>query len=150
MTRFLTFKKEIIEYCEADIDILQESCNAFRSWLLSITSQEEIEGLLDGGDRVTKTVGIDPFQYSTLISTCMVVYRFCFSKEKYKVYLSDRRVVVGYLKNVEMRLEDDCGNAIDVDTVLIPHKEFVSTPFAWMPSCSLRVLIYIAAFLYSG
>ena len=133
--KIFDFKKELIEYCEADVNILQESCNAFRSWLLSITSREEIIDVQDGGDRVTKTLGVDPLQYCTLASTCMAVYRFCFLTEKYNVVLSNGQNVVGYLKNGEMSLEDDSGNAIEQTTVQIVHKEFVSTPFARMPSC---------------
>jgi hypothetical protein len=36
--KVFNFKDEITAYCDDDVNILQESCNAFRSWLLGITS----------------------------------------------------------------------------------------------------------------
>ena len=59
------FRKEILAYCEDDVNILHESCNEFRNWLLSITSREDVVDVAEGGERVTRRVGIDPFQYNT-------------------------------------------------------------------------------------
>ncbi len=49
-------KKEIVEYCRSDVDILRKGCLKFREECLEIAN-------------------IDPFQYLTIASVCMAVYR---------------------------------------------------------------------------
>jgi hypothetical protein len=48
-------KKDILAYCKSDVDILKRGCTIFR------------QSFLDQG--------IDPFQYCTIASTCMALYR---------------------------------------------------------------------------
>ena len=134
------FKKEILAYCEDDVNILQESCNSFRSWLLGITSREEVVDVGEGGEREVKLIGIDPFQYNTLASVCMATYRHMFLTEKYSVSLEDGRNVEGYLQNDQLQLVDTAGGSVDMGSVEIKGMEFVSTPFARMPSCGFAGL----------
>ena len=49
-------KKEIVEYCSSDVDILRKGCLKFREEFLEIAN-------------------IDPFQYLTIASVCMAIYR---------------------------------------------------------------------------
>ena len=48
-------KKEIVEYCRSDVDILRKGCSKFREEFLEIAN-------------------IDPFQYLTIASVCMAIY----------------------------------------------------------------------------
>jgi hypothetical protein len=102
--------------------------------------REEVVDVGEGGERVTKVIGIDPFQYNTLASVCMATYRYLFLTEKNSIELEDGRTVTGYLQNDRLRLVDEMsggdgnGETIDPDTVQIV-KKFVSTPFARMPAC---------------
>lgn len=49
-------KKELFEYCESDVDILRKGGLKFREEFLKIAN-------------------IDPFQYLTIASVCMAIYR---------------------------------------------------------------------------
>jgi hypothetical protein len=53
------FKKEMASYCKQDVDILAESCLAYRRLMC-------------------KETGCDPFVYTTLASVCNAVYRYVF------------------------------------------------------------------------
>ena len=129
------FRKEILAYCRDDVNILQESCKAFRSWLLGITGREEVLDVAGAGERVTKFVGVDPFQYNTLASVCMATFLYLFLEEKYDVELRDGRRVTGYMRNEVMtRFVDSTGATMDPSDVDPVDKKFVSTPFARMPS----------------
>ena len=130
------FKKEVLAYCEADVSILQESCNKFRQLMLDITSREEIVGKGEGGEAITKTVGIDCLQYTTLASLCMATYRYMFLTEKYLVKMDNGREVTGYLTNGYLKLIDNDGRELaEEDRERVQEMTFVSTPFAKMPSC---------------
>ena len=49
------FNKEMIEYCHSDVDILRRGCIEFREQFMEF--------------------GIDPFQYTTIASTCMALFK---------------------------------------------------------------------------
>lgn len=55
-------KKELEEYCRSDVDILRRGCLKFREEFLEIAN-------------------IDPFQYLTIASVCMAIYRSKYIKE---------------------------------------------------------------------
>lgn len=57
------FKKEITEYCESDVDILRKGCLELRRQFLEIAN-------------------IDPFQYITIASVCMGIFRSKYIQEK--------------------------------------------------------------------
>ena len=50
------FRKEIETYCRSDVDILRRACLQFRHLMLNVT-------------------GVDPFQYVTIASVCMGIYK---------------------------------------------------------------------------
>jgi len=130
------FMKEIYDYCEDDVNILQESCNAFRSWLIGITGREDVVDVGEGGERVTRTVAVDPLQYNTLASVCMATYRHMFLVEKHRVELADGRTVTGLLQNESWGLiDDETGAEIEHSKAEVQSSEFISTPFARMPAC---------------
>ena len=57
------FKKELFEYCRSDVDILRRGCLNLREEFIEIAN-------------------IDPFQYLTIASVCMAIYRKKYLKEK--------------------------------------------------------------------
>ena len=135
------FRKEIYQYCEDDVNILQESCNAFRSWLLSITSREVAvsdravgEGQGPGGVRKTKTVGVDPLQYNTLASVCMATFRFLFLTEEFEVETEGGQTLREFVSTDHRRFLDNSGKDVPTDEVRVKKRTFKSTPFARMPS----------------
>ena len=52
----LHLKKEMEEYCRSDVDILRRACLQFRNLMLDVTN-------------------VDPFQYLTIASVCMGIYK---------------------------------------------------------------------------
>ena len=54
-------RKELLEYCQSDVDILRRSCLQFRESFIKIAN-------------------IDPFQYVTIASVCMAIFRNKFLK----------------------------------------------------------------------
>ena len=63
-------QKELLDYCKSDVDILKQSCIAFRNLFLEITKRDESDK------------GVDPFVDSlTLASACHLVYRRNFMPE---------------------------------------------------------------------
>ena len=52
-------RKEVLEYCQSDVDILRRSCLQFRESFIKIAI-------------------IDPFQYVTIASVCMAIFRGSF------------------------------------------------------------------------
>ena len=67
----LDFRSEIYQYCEDDVNILQERCNAFRERMLSISSKDVVLYVGEGDETKIKKIGIDPFRYNTLAGVCM-------------------------------------------------------------------------------
>ena len=65
------FKKGMQAYCESDVDILRRCCLKFRKEYLSIAN-------------------IDPFQYMTIASVCMAIYRDKCMPEKSIAYIQSK------------------------------------------------------------
>ena len=59
--KLFDMRKELIEYCQSDVDILRHSCLQFRESFIKIAN-------------------IDPFQYATIASVCMAIFRDKFLK----------------------------------------------------------------------
>ena len=58
------FKKELIDYCKSDVDILSKACLIFRDLFMKITKRDEND------------TGVDPFiQCLTMPAACHYVYR---------------------------------------------------------------------------
>ena len=128
------FRKEIFQYCEDDVNILQESCNAFRTWLLSITSKEIVLDVGEGGERKTKIIGIDPFRYNTLAGVCMAVFRYLFLTEEFEVETEEGHILTERAGNESSTYYDSSGDTVPQSCVRVKNRVFKSTPFAHMPS----------------
>ena len=63
-------KKELLEYCISDVDILKRSLVIFRKLYISISA-------------------IDPLQYTTIASVCMAIFRRNFLLPEYKDIMCD-------------------------------------------------------------
>jgi len=66
------FAEHMKSYCRSDVDILRRSCLKFREMFMKITSGVNARG---------ETVALDPFDYITIASVCMSVYRSMFLPE---------------------------------------------------------------------
>ncbi len=87
------FKTEMLEYCRSDVDILRKACIEFRSLVI-------------------KTSKIDPFQYKTIASVCMNIFK--------RMFLEERGIVnVTYKKekmtDVPCKVKDDVWNVFIKD-----------------------------------
>ena len=78
------FKKEMDEYCRADVVVLRKACLRFRSMLLYIT-------------RDAHHTGIDPFSYLTIASVCMTIFKSKFLPETWQI--NDELVVNVLIKD---------------------------------------------------
>ena len=117
------------------MNILQESCNAFRAWLLSITSKEVVLDVAEGGERITKKIGVDPFQYNTLASVCKATFRYLFLTEEFALETKCGQSLTEYTRNDdERRLYDESGNVVDPNTIQVKKRTFTLTPFARIPA----------------
>ena len=81
------FRKEMLEYCRSDVDILRQACLKFRELLMTATGKQ-IEVRNKKGKKEKKWVGaVDPFDSVTIASVCMNVFRTKFLEEEWKVKL---------------------------------------------------------------
>ena len=63
------FKKEMLDYCRSDVDILRQACLKFRELLMSATG----DCVMDQGGKPQWTGAVDPFDSVTIASVCMNV-----------------------------------------------------------------------------
>ena len=75
------FKKEMLDYCRSDVDILRQACLKFRELLMSATG----DCVMDQGGKPQWTGAVDPFDSVTIASVCMNVYRTKFLEEEWRV-----------------------------------------------------------------
>lgn len=84
------FRKEMLEYCRSDVDILRQACMKFRQLLMSATGvQKEI---INEKNKIEKKWfgAVDPFDSVTIASVCMNVFRTKFIEEEWKVKFEGR------------------------------------------------------------
>ena len=75
------FRKEMLEYCRSDVDILRQTCLKFRDLLVSATGDK-----MTDEQGKTKWVGsVDPFDSVKIVSVCMNVYCTKFLVEEWQV-----------------------------------------------------------------
>lgn len=127
------FRKEILDYCRSDVDILRQACLEFRHMLMSATGKQE-EIINEKGKMEKVWVGaVDPFNSVTIASVCMNVYITKFLEEEWQVKFKidgnwnhanviDRQLFV-LDKNQWIK-------EADLEDKKITQKEFVSTPIA--------------------
>lgn len=75
------FRRDILNYCRSNVDILRQSCLQFRDLLMLYTG-EQVEVIDAKGKAEMTWVGaVDPFNYVTIASVCINVYRTKFLEE---------------------------------------------------------------------
>lgn len=82
------FKQELHDYCFSDVDILRRACTKFRRILREITGDKEIDPQTQE-IRNSIANGLDPFQFITIASVCMRVFRYAFFDEEWDVLLAE-------------------------------------------------------------
>ena len=130
------FRKEMLEYCRSDVDILRQACLKFRELLMTATGKQ-IEVRNKKGKTEKKWVGaVDPFDSVTIASVCMNVFRTKFLEEEWKVKLEGGDEWVPS-KLIDGKLYVLRGNEWILETKLegekVSEKEFVRTPIAKIP-----------------
>ncbi|KAL5011991.1 hypothetical protein ScPMuIL_010542 [Solemya velum] len=85
------FGKEMLEYCRSDVDILRQACLSFRTLLMESTGKWT-KTVDKKGRLVDKFVeAVDPFDYVTIASVCMGVYKTKFLEETWRVKLEGEK-----------------------------------------------------------
>ncbi|XP_059582038.1 uncharacterized protein LOC132250018 [Alligator mississippiensis] len=69
-------QKELAYYCHQDVKILKEACCLYRNEIMKMTRR--VDRVKVDGELQNVVRCIDPFQYITLASVCMAMYRFMF------------------------------------------------------------------------
>ena len=87
--RTFDFRKEIEEYCRADVNLLREGCMKFRQLIMESAG------------------GIDPFKSVTIASVTMQIYRTLFMPCEYQVCVNDGPWEKGFLKKDEFLVQRD-------------------------------------------
>lgn len=82
------FQEEMLRYCRSDVDILRRGCMAFRNTVLQATTIETSNVRPDG--TISKTIRdcVDPFDYVTIASVCMGIYKTLFLKHNTEVEIT--------------------------------------------------------------
>lgn len=134
------------KYCRADVDILRKACMKFSELMKQVTGEEKKKE--DPETLVERTVlsdSIDPFQYLTIASVCMGIYRYMYLEETWTVLLKtekERSLQEGRepvwceakleSKGVlKIKLHDDTWVA--AKDVEVAEKQFVKSPLAMIP-----------------
>ena len=74
-------------YCTSDVDILRQACLKFRELLISSTKTEALVTTRKGKWKM-KYISIDPFDYVTIASVCMGIYKTKYLEEDWQVKLN--------------------------------------------------------------
>ncbi|XP_060572998.1 uncharacterized protein LOC132730933 [Ruditapes philippinarum] len=130
------FRKEMLDYCRSDVQILRQACLKFRELLMSATG-ERIEVVNEKGKKEQKWVGaVDPFDSVTIASVCMNVFRTKFLEEEWKVKFQGSDDWIPS-KLIDGKLYVLGGNEWILQTKLtgvkVSETEFVRTPIAKIP-----------------
>ena len=127
------FRKEMLEYCRSDVDILRQACLKFRYLLMNATGEEK--EVINGKGKTEKRWfgAVDPFDSVTIASVCMNVFRSKFLEEKWKVQLydTDEWIPAKLCEGVLYVLVKD--EWVSAAKLKVKGKEFVSTPIAKIP-----------------
>ena len=137
------FQKEMLEYCRSDVMILVQACMKFRDLMINLTKQSEY--VIDQTSmRVVEQIkAVDPFNYVTIASVCMGIYRWKFLEEEWRVDLrdeagSDFTDIKARMWNGKMGfwLEDEWVTQEDLEEVQkmrVIKQNFIKSPLAQVP-----------------
>ncbi len=130
------FRKEILEYCRSDVDILRQACLTFRELLMSATGERRTV-VNEKGKEERRWVGaVDPFDSVTIASVCMNVFRTKFLEEEWRVKLEGEnewilaKVVDGKLYVLR---ENEWIHETKLPGEKVREKKFVRSPIARIP-----------------
>ena len=70
------FEKELLEYCQSDVDILRKSCLRYKQLMLEATQ--------GSSEEIGPHHGVDPFGLISTASVCMAVFRSKFLPEEWR------------------------------------------------------------------
>ena len=137
------FQREILEYCQSEVDILSKACLKFREIILNLTGKEE--GFYDENAGAPDTRihgGVVPFSQITIASVCMKILRTKFLEETWEIKLRNDSDVSDWLpakfKDGTMSTIIDgvnmSGEELQQNGYVIEEKKFDSTPIAQVPA----------------
>ena len=130
------FRKEMLQYCRSDVDILRQACMKFRHLLMSATGEEKVVLNKKGKEEKQWVGAVDPFDSVTIASVCMNVFRTKFLEETWRVKLKGNDQWVP-AKVIDEKLYIQKGNQWVHESKLkrekVCKKEFVSSPIAKIP-----------------
>ena len=128
------FFRELEEYCKSDVDILLNACWKFREMVSHVTGPEH---------------PIDAFDYITMPSLCMGIFRTKFLPEKWSVLLKEEAVhpcchewdccckwTPARKRHGDACLEvqESCGRWTVLNSDVVVKEKFVSSPVCLIPS----------------
>lgn len=131
------FQQELLDYCVSDVTILQEACLKFRNLVREQTKTE------------FQDEGIDPFNYITIASLCLGIFRARFLPEKYSILTqenSQKECSHGYLCNCSwiegrkssmgapLEIRNSQGQWVSIPDDAVAACRFESSPIASTPS----------------
>ncbi len=133
------FRKEMLEYCRSDVDILRQSCLKFQHLLMSSTGEEK-EVMKENGKIEKKWVGaVDPFNSVTIASVCMNIYRTKFLEEEWRVKIDNEWVPAKIIDGgLLVRQEGEWIQEDQLEGKTITDKEFVRTQIGKIPPGGYR------------
>lgn len=135
------FREEMLQYCRSDVDILRRGCLEFRNLMINVTTIKESTVLANGTVKTTSSIGVDPFDYVTIASVCMGIFKTLFLKGKKQIEITKDGKFDLYdifiQNNLEgIRLDDSWTSLVDLredESVQIGKRHFKS-PIAVVPS----------------
>ncbi|XP_065934895.1 uncharacterized protein [Magallana gigas] len=87
-SEIFNFQEEMLKYCRSDVDILRRGCMAFRDTVLQVTTIETSHVQPDGSITTTTIDGVDPFDYVTIASVCMGIFKTLFLKHNTEIVIT--------------------------------------------------------------
>ena len=129
------FQKEILSYCQSDVQILRQACLHFRDLMLSVTGTKLSRVNEETGDGEEVWVGgVDPFQYLTIASVCMATFKHKFLVEEWEVKLEGSDVsYYAILKEGKLKVLVD-GQWVPAESLKIAKEQFLRTPLGQVPA----------------
>ena len=123
--RVFNFQKEMLEYCDMDVEILRKGSLKFRSIVMQVT------GAVDG-----RGTWVDPFDSVTIASVSMAVYKTLFLTETWKadVLGDDGQTIVSPGQSVTLLRGEYFWNGDRIEERRLSKPRFVSSPLAHVPS----------------
>ncbi|XP_052814068.1 uncharacterized protein LOC128241135 [Mya arenaria] len=133
------FRKEMLEYCRSDVDILRKACLTLKDLLKTATQTSALLTKKKKGKIFKEMcpVSVDPFNYSTIASVCMGIFKTKFFEEEWEVKINDAKewTPARYIDgNLEILKNDTWIKEGHLKDDIIKTKRFIKSPIAQIPS----------------